>query len=584
MTFRRRTFPEVLDNLLTDVAGGVAAESHPFPPPGASAPPFRHSLEQPPVAQVTSLYGSRDGQPRQFRRDVDFALLPDGQTLEWLGGAELPDPGTLIHINYLPAAAQPVLTDLQTGSVVRTLAESLALEIARLHAQLEAVYRSAFIDTADGLSLDGVVGLLGVERVTAGHAAGEIELTRAAGTRGAITVPTGTRVMDAAGEVEYETTQAVTLAEGQTRIRVGARDLERNEPVPADTLTVLPVPISGIASVTNPAPTAIATQDETDGELRTRARNFLHGSERATLGALKHAIARQQISADVEEHATPGVIQVRPHADVLAPELEQRLLTAIEDARPAGVRVELLGTLAPRRVSLEMRLTTASGAPEQDLRAAQRAVRAGVEDYFARLPVGQAGSINKLVGLILAVPGVEDVRLLHAHIEGEAEELLDTAAGIIDIAGFPTILGELQIADPSLPSLLTAVVRYPEASDPPDSPAIGAALDAALAYLSSIAATDPPAAEALRTVSYGKLLRAVPLPGKAGATLESFDAAPAGTIDLPTLASVAPYAPTFTITLESGLTRVLAGDADSYVMTPFERLALAGVEIAAEPA
>ena len=47
---------------------------------------------------------------------------------------------------------------------------------------------------------------------------------------------------------------------------------------------------------------------------------------------------------------------------------------------------------------------------------------------------------------------------------------------------------------------------------------------------------------------------------------------------------MAPYAPTFTITLESGLTRVLAGDADSYVMTPFERLALAGVEIAAEPA
>ena len=42
---------------------------------------------------------------------------------------------------------------------------------------------------------------------------------------------------------------------------------------------------------------------------------------------------------------------------------------------------------------------------------------------------------------------------------------------------------------------------------------------------------------------------------------------------------MAPYEPTFTITLESGLTRVLAGDSDSYVMTPFERLALAALDV-----
>ena len=584
MTFRRRTFPEVLDNLLTDVAGGVAAEAHPFPPPGAAAPPFRHSLEQPPVAQVTSLYGSRDGQPRQFRRDVDFALLPDGQTLEWLASAELPDPGTLVFVNYLPAAAQPILTDLQTGSVVRTLAESLALEIARLHAQLEAVYRSGFIDTAEGVALEGVVGLLGVERVTAGHASGEIELTRASGTRGAITVPAGTRLMDAGGDVEYETTQDVTLAEGQNRIRVLARDLERNEPVPADTLTVLPVPIAGIASVTNPAPTAIATQDESDPELRTRARNFLHGSERATLGALKQAIARQRITADVEELSTPGVIQVRPHADVLTPELEQRLLTAIEDARPAGVRVQLVGTVPPRRVSLEMRLTTSAGLPEQDVRAAQRAVRAAVEDYFARLPVGQAGSINRLVGLVMGVAGVEDVRLVHAELDGETDELLDPVAGTIDIAGFPTILGELHIADPALPSLVGVIVAHPEAASPPNVPSMRAAMDAALAYVSTLAATEPAASDELRTLTYGKLLRVLPLPDKAGETLQSFDEAIPGSIVLPDAAAVAPYGPTFTISLESGLTRVLAADGDSYTIAPFERLALADVELSAEPA
>jgi hypothetical protein len=228
VSFRRRTFPEVLDNLLTDIAGGVAAETHPFPPPGANGGPPRHSLEQPPVGEIVSVYGSRDGQPRLFRNDTDYRLGDDAQTLEWLEGGEMPDAGTLIHVNYLPESARPVLTDLQTGSVVRTLAESIGLEIARMYAQLEAVYQSGYIDTASGAALENVVALLGIERVAAGRATGEVEFLRAPGTPGVITIPAGTRILTPDGEVEYETIDAVTMAPAQSRIRVRARDLETN--------------------------------------------------------------------------------------------------------------------------------------------------------------------------------------------------------------------------------------------------------------------------------------------------------------------------------------------------------------------
>lgn len=329
MSFRRRPFPEVLDNLLSQLAGGVAAEEHPFPPPGAT--PFRHALQRPPVAEVVSVYGSRDAQPRLFRRDKDYKLLPGQNALEWLEGAELPDPGTLVAVSYFPASAQPVLTDLQTGSVVRTLAESVGLEIARLYAQLDAVYQAGFVDTAAGSSLDNVVALLGVERVEGGRAQGEVEFRRVEGTAGAINIPAGTRVMTADGSVEYETLTPVTLADGQNVLRAVARDLEPNDPLPADSLAVLPVPIAGIASVTNPAPTAIATAGETDEELRERAKGFLHGSERATLGALRQAVARQQITADVEEDPDrPGHVKITPHAEAMPPELQERLLRAIE--------------------------------------------------------------------------------------------------------------------------------------------------------------------------------------------------------------------------------------------------------------
>ena len=368
MSIRRRTYPEVLDNLLTSLTGGVAAEAHPFPPDGAKGPPYRHILQQPPARDIISLYGSRDGKPQSFRKNTDYKLLPDLQTIEWQEGAQLPDLGTLLQVNYYGKTSQSVLTDIHTGSVARTLAETIALEIARLYAQLEVIYQSGFVDTATGRSLDNVVALLGVTRIEGGRPTGEIEFTRSPGSRGIVTIPSGTRVITVDGNVEYETTETVTLLEGQSIIRASARDLEANDPVAAGSLTVLPVPITGISSVTNPSPTSLSAQSETDEELRARAKSFLHGSERATLGAIRQAISRQGITADIEEVAgVPGRLEITPHAESLPPELQQRLLDAIHDSRPAGVVVTLKGVVAPKKVDLGIRLTTTQGLLQEDL-------------------------------------------------------------------------------------------------------------------------------------------------------------------------------------------------------------------------
>jgi hypothetical protein len=590
MSLRRRTFPEVLDNLLADIAGGIAAEEHPFPSPGMSEPPFRLSLRQPPVGEIVSIYGSRDGQSHVFRKGSDYKLLSDQQTLEWQKGAQLPDAGTLVHINYMPVAAQMTLTDLRVGSVVRTLTETIALEIARLYAQIDTVYQSGFVDTATGSSLNKVVALLGVERVAGGRPVGEVEFTRAPGSAGVITIPAGTRITTPDGESEYATTATIALAPTQGSIRVAARDLEVGKPLAAGTLTVLPLPIAGIAKVTNPAPTAIATQDETDDELRTRAKGFLHGSERATLGAIRQAITLQGISADVEEDSVrPGYVNITLHAESVSPEMQQRLMTAIEDSRPAGIIVTTPSFQTPRKVNLELRLATDASLLEQDLRAAQRAVREKVADYFSRLPAKDAGSINRIVGLALSVPQVRDVRILSATIAGSGDSVLDLNSGTIAIAGFPTTLGELQIADPNLPTKLGAVVMFPQSQAAPDRVQIQAALTSMIAYLNTVNMTELPTESsatelAKRTLSFGKLLRVVPLPNKPGADLLSYDSVvvpPA----LPTEASILPYKVQFRITLESGLTRIIERASDQvYRLTPSERLSLSDLTVQAEGA
>lgn len=571
MSFRRRTYPEVLENLLTSLTGGVASESQPFPPPGQKAAPYTLALQQPPAADVVSVWGARDGDAHEFRKNQDYKLSDDGRTLVIPEkGAELPDAGTLLYVNYVPASVQPELTDIQVGSVARTLLETTALELGRLYALLETVYKSAFVDTANADALDNVVALLGIERVRGGRPAGDVEFTRADGAPGELTIPAGTRVATADAKTQYELTASVSLSPGQSSVRVSARDLESNDPLPADRLTLLPVPIAGIASVTNPAPTAIATQDETDEELRTRAKNFLHGSERATRGALEQALRGVGITADIDETTTPGRIAITPHVDVLAPDLLQRLTESIERVRPAGVVVQIGTPQPPQHVDLQLRLTTASGLLAQDLRAAQRAVQEKIGDYFDRLPAKDPASINQLVGLALGVQGVQDVTIVSATVQNGSgpQNVLDLAGGKLDIAGHPTVLGQLHVADPNLPTTLDVTVSYPQSADPPDVNAIRAALTEAVTAVNAANSSDTGV-----TIAYGQLLDAMPLPNHVAEAVPI----PAGGT-LPTENDITPYAVTFVLTLESGLSQILDDHADSYALTPYERLSLGGVE------
>lgn len=585
MSFRRRTYTEVLDELLTTLVGGVAAEAHPYPPPttSASSDPV-HRLEQPPAGQVVAVHGARGGQPHRFVEVTDWTMEVDGTAVTWVAGGDRPDEGTLVHVTYVPVAATPELTDLQVGSVTRTLAEAAALELARLEAQLQAVYDAGFVDTATGRSLDNVVALLGIERVRAGRPTGDVEFVRSPGDLGTITIPAGTRVMTVDGDVEYATTAAVTMVSGQQRIRVAARDLEAaNLGLDAEQLTVLPTPIAGISGVTNPFPTVASGRDEDDEELRTRAKSFLHGSERATLGALTHAVRRQGISADVVEDELPGSVTITPHADVLPPDVHQRLLQAVEDARPAGVVVTLAAPVAPREVDVELVLTTATGLLPEDLETAQRAVRVAVTEEFER--AGRADvSLNRLVAQALAVPGVDDLTVVSATVSdnGTTTDVLDREAGILDLDAAPTRLGALQIADPNLPTRLGVVVTWPASDPPPDEVAIRDHLGAAVTALNAINAvpagpTDDPA---LRHVGWTRLRTVLPLPGRPGATLAAVDTGGVALDD----GDGSPYRVQFLLSTASGLTHVLTGPDDGVDLSPFERLSLVDVQLAEEVA
>ena len=591
MSFRRKNYPEIADNLLNRVLGGVSGEGHAFPPPNASKPPYAHPLEHAPVADVTSVFGLRFGQSYAFAKGIDYELTSDGQSVRWKADGAVPDAGSVVEINYLPKSRETRINDLHVGSVVRTLMEAMALETAGLYAQLETVYQSGFIDTAQGRALDHVVSLLGLARIKAGRNSADILFKRARNSRGEVHLPAGTRVLNADGSIEYETLNDAVLADGQDTLKVKARDLvDTNDGIAADILVLLAKPIAGVESITNPAPSTQLDRDENDDELRARAKSFLIGSERGTLGALKSVLASHNVSADVND-STPGTIVISLHGDALSADQEQRLWTELDQVRPAGVRIQRGTRVTPAVVDLALRLSTASGLLEVDLRRIQTEIRQRMTDYFAKLPTQDNARITKLIGLAMTVTGVEDIAIVSATVAGA--NALDAGQGEIGVAGKSSQLGTLNLVDPALATELALTVRFlrkqPDNSDTviPDQAALQGALQNAITYLNTRNQSDSAdlATDQMRRLSFGKLAVVLPLPGKSTQTLQAYDRSveEGSASGLPTVGSLSPYSVQLLLTRPNGVSQVLDVDAAAFTLEPFERLTLGPVVAQVKP-
>lgn len=200
------------------------------------------------------------------------------------------------------------LTDFEAGSVVRTLYESFSFELALLYEQMERVYLSGFVDTATGTQLDMVVAILGLKRSEPDYATGEVTFIRDLGIDEVIEIPAGFLITTAEDTEEtpkkaFETIESALLLETQTQtaVRVQAVHRGETEAAAAETITVMPQPLSGIKEVINELPVRfVGKQRETDEELRNRAKTALLAASGANITAIENAL-----------FSMPGVTEVR---------------------------------------------------------------------------------------------------------------------------------------------------------------------------------------------------------------------------------------------------------------------------------
>ena len=170
MAFRRRSYEETRDSILSQITKGVVNERHVYDPLQTG-----YKLENTPVREIVKVDGVVGGTTTTFSKGVDYQL--SGDMLEWLPDGTKPDDRTIFFVNYTLGESQ-VVTDVNPGSVVRTIVEAVSREMDFLYAQLNYVYEAGFIETATGSSLDLVVSILGVERKSAEPANGLVMFGR----------------------------------------------------------------------------------------------------------------------------------------------------------------------------------------------------------------------------------------------------------------------------------------------------------------------------------------------------------------------------------------------------------------------
>lgn len=472
----RRQYSEIVDDLLTAVVGGVVNEPIVF-----EVTADIYTLAEP-ARDIRAITGVSDGLPRGFLVGVDFVFDPAENAVVWLDGGTRPDNETVFFVDYLrPAeASRSPLTDINVGSVTRTLNEAVGREIAVVYEQVNQAYLAAFVDTAKGTSLDLVVAILGLTRRSAEYAIGLVTFYRDPAVSGTVTIPVGTVLTTAgpagasspgAGAPTFETTEPRTLHRGQVRVDVPVRASVKGPDgkVPAGAITGLAQPMAGIARVTNAEATLLGAVAETDDELRTRAKAALRGLGKATLSALDGAITA--VNARLVEawdpngppgkQSPPGAVSLIVSAE---PERFPGVAAAVDDTRAAGV----LATVVGRYVYATPRLTAtvaADLAPAAYAKIAQDLIDEA-QSYVD--PLGPGDPVvgrDLLAAFTAAVPDAREPRfvdvlaaradLARPGPQALAERLADAVATVPAgdrTAQVAALTGVLTEARPSAPS------------------------------------------------------------------------------------------------------------------------------------
>jgi hypothetical protein len=407
-----RPYQEIVDDILTAIIGGVVNEPIFFDVKMDLYPLSRPAVD---IRTLTGSHRPPDAdQPVRwsFVRGVDYDFDEGRSAVVWLPDGNAPEDETTFYVDYVPVGADSPLTDINIGSVTRTLTEAIGREVATVYQQINQAYLAGFIDTAERQALDLVVSILNVQRQTKDDAVGLVTFFRNPAVPDNIIIPAGTVLTTADGKKAFATVELRALQRGQVQIEVPIRAMPKFKGALGltgpNTITVQAQPVTGIDHITNLDATVQLGQDETDEQLRARARAVVRGLSKGTIAAL--VVAATQAGAGSMEvwdpggpagkESTPGRVTLLLDAD---PEHYAGIQAAVEETRAAGVQAALVAHFiyfTPRLVAS----ITAGLPPAGKIKVVRQIVDA-LDKYARKLSAGAPAKGKDMIDAInKAVP------------------------------------------------------------------------------------------------------------------------------------------------------------------------------------
>lgn len=172
-------------------------------------------------------------------------------------------------------------------SVIGQINAIFANQLREVWELVQAVYTSAYPDTASGQALSYLAAMTGTIR----RSATPSTVSATINVDDGVTIPVGSAAtVDGNTDYRYEFTEAFTNDTGSTdnfTVTLTASTSGSAVRANAGTLTVIATPITGWNTVTNVADSVDGLDEETDAELRTRRESELTLSGSATLNAIR---------------------------------------------------------------------------------------------------------------------------------------------------------------------------------------------------------------------------------------------------------------------------------------------------------
>src|SRR6266478_4464771 len=491
VTLIDRPYQEVVDDILTAMVGGIVNE-----PIIYDVKETRYPLAQP-ASDVRGITGTvkvdgANGEPQllhhTFEKPKDFVFSAPDNAVSWQPKGTTPADETIFYVDYFrpPESSRSPLSDINVGSVTRTLSEAIGREIATVYQQINQAYLAGFVDTATGQALDLVVSILGIERLTKDFAKGLVTFFRdTTVANGSITIPEAILLSTDKGEATFVTTELRTLQRGQARIDVPVRATTSTDAglVGAGAITTLAQPITGITRVTNFDPTVRAADGETDPQLRARAKTVLRGLGNATIAALLRVIFEED--AVLEEITDPnsanGKVAAPGTVTLLVRTKTGRfpsLQAAVNETRAAGVQTNVVARFI--YIKPQVTATIGGGAPAAGQDKIKDNIIAAMQSYFDSLASGAPAegkmmleSVKKptVPTIAKALTAVSDIKIVNLTASqadiGSAKEdplveaLLDAVQGVSSTDPEAVRTAIKQVVDSEAPALLPSGSRIP---------------------------------------------------------------------------------------------------------------------------